>query len=387
MRILFLAPQPFYQERGTPIAVKALLELLARRGEEVDVLTYHLGENVDLDRVSIQRTPNIPFIRSIRPGFSPVKLLCDGFLFVKALWTAGKRQHQLVYAVEEAVYIALILKILFRLPYVYDMDSSLPQQLMEKYGFLRVFGPIFNWFEGLAVNHATAVVPVCDALVNLARQYRPQYVTALYDVPILYEEGDTPIEDVRQQLGLSGTVAMYVGNLESYQGIDLLLESFVPIARKSASLHLVVIGGSSADIEKYQDKARRLGIEFHVHFMGPKPVQQLAGYLAQADILVSSRIRGENTPMKIYSYLASGKPILATDLRTHTQVLTEHVSMLITPTPECLAEGLLCLANNRALGLQLGEAGKQLVESKYNYAAFANTVSTLMTHVATAIGY
>ena len=49
------------------------------------------------------------------------------------------------------------------------------------------------------------------------------------------------------------------------------------------------------------------------------------------DILVSPRIRGTNTPLKIYSYLRSGKPIVATDLLTHTQVLSPDVARLVAP--------------------------------------------------------
>jgi len=50
MRILFLAPHPFYQDRGTPIAVNLMLQALSERGEEVDVLTYHEGRNVSYEK-------------------------------------------------------------------------------------------------------------------------------------------------------------------------------------------------------------------------------------------------------------------------------------------------------------------------------------------------
>lgn len=78
-----------------------------------------------------------------------------------------------------------------------------------------------------------------------------------------------------------------------------------------------------------------------MHFLGAQPVALLSAvYLAQADILVSPRSKGSNTPMKLYSYLASGKPILATNLWTHTQVLTAASAVLTEPRPR--ASPMVC---------------------------------------------
>ena len=60
----------------------------------------------------------------------------------------------------------------------------------------------------------------------------------------------------------------------------------------------------------------------------------LASLLAQADVLVSPRTRGNNTPMKIYSYLDAGRAVLATDLPTHTQVLTPECARLAPADPD-----------------------------------------------------
>ena len=56
--------------------------------------------------------------------------------------------------------------------------------------------------------------------------------------------------------------------------------------------------------------------------------------MAQADVLVSPRTKGANTPMKVYSYLDSGVAVLATRLPTHTQVMNDETALLAEPTPE-----------------------------------------------------
>ena len=184
MNILLLAPQPFYQDRGTPIAVDRMLQILSERHDQVDVVTYHEGWEVQHDRITIHRILSIPFVRNIRPGLSWKKLVCDMFVFFTALRLASRNHYQVIHAVEESVFIALVLKWLFKIPYVYDMDSSLAQQLVEKHPSLSPFTRLFNFFEGLAVRNAKAVVPVCAALAESIEKYHPEKIVILWDCPL-----------------------------------------------------------------------------------------------------------------------------------------------------------------------------------------------------------
>jgi len=385
MKILLLAPQPFYQERGTPIAIKLLLEVLSRRGDQVDVITFHEGTDVSLPGVTLHRIPALPFLKNIRPGFSPKKLLCDALMLPQALRMAARGGYDYVHAVEEAAFIAYALQRLYKIPYLYDMDSSLSAQLTEKIGALKPLLPIFRHLEGIMIRGAEAVVPVCDALRDAAARSGAKKIAVLYDVPIPAEVCAVPVIDIRTRHGLNGLIAMYVGNLESYQGIDLLLESFWLATQDNAHLDLVIIGGKPADIAHYTSISRDLGIAGRVHFLGAQPVALLSAYLAQADILVSPRSKGSNTPMKLYSYLASGKPILATNLWTHTQVLTEASAVLTDPRPRAYADGLLCLARDAAVRGQIGAAGQHLIATKYNYETFYKTFTVLLAELVNRV--
>jgi len=187
VRVLLLAPQPFYDDRGTPIAVALVLKVLSERGARVDVVTYHEGRDVAFARVTLHRIPRLRFVRGIRPGFSWKKLLCDVFVAARALRLAARGRYDVVHAVEESVFIALLLKWLFRIPYVYDMDSSLPQQLAERRPLLRPALPALAACERLALRQAAAVVPVCEALASVARQARARKIVLLPDVSLLDE--------------------------------------------------------------------------------------------------------------------------------------------------------------------------------------------------------
>jgi glycosyltransferase involved in cell wall biosynthesis len=183
---------------------------------------------------------------------------------------------------------------------------------------------------------------------------------------------------VKEQLGIDGFVVMYAGNLEPYQGIDLLLQSFALAITKEKRADLVIIGGDAQGIEKYQGRSRQLGISRRVHFLGPQPLELLPAFLSEADILVSSRTKGSNTPMKVFPYLLSGKPVLATDLPTHTQVLDNNVAMLAEPSPAAFSEALLRLIRDEDTRNSLGMAGKKLAEERFSYAAFRGKVNAFL---------
>lgn len=187
MKILFLAPHPFYQDRGSPIANATILKLLPERGNEVNVVTYAEGREIFYPQVKLYRTPDLVFLRNIKPGFSWKKIICDIFLFFQARRLILSQHYDLVHAVEKLVFIALVFKVLFKIPYVYDMDSSLVEQLSEKYNFINYFAPILRFFERTAVRNAKVVLPVCEALAAYIQKYQPQKVVVLSDVSLLQQ--------------------------------------------------------------------------------------------------------------------------------------------------------------------------------------------------------
>lgn len=378
MRVLLLAPQPFYQERGTPIAVRMLAQTLCQAGHSVDLLTYHLGDDVSVPGLQILRIPSLRFIKRIPIGFSFAKLVCDCFLFASLVRYLLRERYDVIHAGEESVYFALTTRFLHRARVVYDMDSSMPDQLLEKWKGLRLLSYPLYVMERLAIKRSDVVVPVCQQLADRVYEFKSKdKVVLLEDCALSLEDKSAePIDRIRTLLDTKGILALYVGNLEHYQGVDLLLAGIAEIDTR-VDMHLVLIGGGPAELELYQDRVHNLGISKRVHLLGPRPVSQLGEYLVQADILVSPRLKGVNTPMKIFSYLASGRSIIATNIPSHSQVLDSSCALLVDPTPAAMAQGLSRLAADAALREGLGKMGQSLSRSRYSLARFQTTVNEL----------
>jgi len=383
MRVLALAPHPFYIDRGSPIDFDLLLRALSNRGEEVEAIVYSVGEDREYLNVRIHRTRAPRWLGLTPPGFSLRKLLNDILVFVEARRLIRTSSFDVIHAVEETVFLAMIFKALYKLPYIYDMDSSISQQMVEQLPILRPLRSLLDWCEKRAISGSIAVAPVCNALADLASRRGAEYVVTLHDISQLSPAHDNELSDLRKELGSDGVFILYVGNLAPYQGVDLLFEGFALAARKDPTLHLGIAGGSPKRINQYEEMANRLRISDRSHFLGPWPAANLGTLLRSADILAAPRIRGINTPMKIFPYLHSGKAVLATDLPTHNQLLDSSVAYLAPPTADGFANGILVLAHDSDLRHQLGAAGQEFVEENHTFDAHQTRVNRLYEWVQT----
>ena len=387
MKILLLAPHPFYQERGTPIAVDLLVRKLSDRGDHVDILTFHEGEDKHYKNVIIHRINPIISIKGITPGFSAKKLYCDLILFFKMISMLNKHSYDIVHAVEESATLAMLYKPFSKVPYIYDMDSVITQQLLEKSDKFKAVAPLVRFFEAKTIQYSSAVVAVCQAIADYAYKYKHDNVYLLKDVSLISNEPDDHknIDELRRYVADDMKIGLYIGNLESYQGIDLLIDALCEYRKRSDDICLLIIGGKAPDIEHYKTKAEKLGLSEKIKFLGPRPISDMQAYMSQADFLLSPRVKGINTPMKVYSYLGSGVPVLATALPTHTQVMNEDIAFLSAANARQFANTMLELVSNPQLAQQKSKMAKDFIQVNHSLEAFARQVDTIYDAVTKSI--
>jgi glycosyltransferase involved in cell wall biosynthesis len=104
------------------------------------------------------------------------------------------------------------------------------------------------------------------------------------------------------------------------------------------------------------------------------PPSAIPSYIAAADIIVSPRSRGTNTPLKIYGYMRSGKPILASNRHTHTQTLDSTTSYLVEPSASGIAEGMNVLLSHPELGRSLVAKARRVADEQYSEQVYMQKV-------------
>jgi glycosyltransferase involved in cell wall biosynthesis len=373
---VFLAPQPFFEVRGTPLAVLSMVRALTERGHAVDLLSYPQGDSVELSGLRHLRSLRLPVGR-VKAGPSLAKLLLDIPFMAQAGWRMLRGRYDVVHAVEEAAHLAAPLARLLRLPFVMDIDSSTPDQLRES-GFARR-GPLL-WFaevlEAHALRRAAAVITVCQSLTDSVRARVQGIPVFQVEDPPLVDTTSAPdasaLASLRSELDLLPLpVLLYSGNFEPYQGVELLIDA----AAGLPEAQLVLMGGEPREIEELRRRATASGAVERCRFAGKRPPSELPVFLALADLVVSPRCRGVNTPFKIYTYLASGKPLVATRIPTHTQLLDESTAFLVEPTAEGLASGIRQALSAPEEATARAARGRQLIEREYSKSRYGEKVA------------
>src|SRR4051812_2716433 len=129
VRILMIAPEPFFEPRGTPFSEFHRIRALTALGHEVDLVTYPFGQDVSLPGLRVFRSVRPPFLTDVKIGPSLAKLPLDAFLTLASIRRALSERYDAVHSHEEGGVIGALLAMALRVPHLYDMHSSLPQQL------------------------------------------------------------------------------------------------------------------------------------------------------------------------------------------------------------------------------------------------------------------
>jgi glycosyltransferase involved in cell wall biosynthesis len=355
---------------------------MAAQGVEIDLLTYGEGSDVDVEGVRIVRTPRFRILGSVRAGPSLLKLWLDVFILVWCVALLLRRRYAFVHAHEESVFFLTLLRPLFGFKLIYDMHSSLPQQL-ENFAFTRSRALIglFRWFEDRALRTSDVVITICPSLQEHALARMPDGQKHILIENSLFDEvrlvigsashgpPTRALTDWRASLEGCRTVA-YAGTFERYQGLDLLIEAFARIRETCPDVRLLLIGGTTSQVEELRALSRRLGVDAETLFTSRLPQEVARSLMRSAAVVVSPRSAGTNTPLKIYEILAGDVPLVATRIPSHTQILDESVCFLAEPTSAGLASALRAALDEPADAAERVSAARELYRRAYSRDAY-----------------
>ena len=326
LRILMLAPTPYFADRGCHVRIFEEARTLIRQGCDVRILTYHIGR--DMDGIPTERIPNIPWYRRLSAGPSWQKPLLDILLLFKVLSVARSFRPRILHAhLHEGACIALLLRPLLGIPLVMDFQGSLTTECRD-HGFFRAGSLLERLF---AVVERT-VNRYADAIITSSTQGADQLVmewgVPAQRVSAVIDGVDTERfyphsrREARRRLGIDETIPLvvYLGVLNSYQGVDLLLESVRILKGRGASVRFLIMGYPE---EVYRERARSMGLDDMLTFTGRIDYDQAALYLSAGDLAVSPKLSLSEANGKLFNYMACGLPTLVFDTPVNREILAD----------------------------------------------------------------
>lgn len=394
MKALVISPQPFFSPRGTPFSVYYRTMITSEQGVDIDLLTYGEGQDVDLPGVTIIRIPRFKFLGNVKIGPSFLKLFLDVFIFIWTFKLLCRNRYDFVHAHEEAIFFCSFLKPFFKFKLLYDMHSSLPQQLINfQFTTLDFLIKLFEKLEKFSIKRSDAVITICPDLSNYVKTVIDDQTKEFLIENSIFDsvkscnttdhtKTDQEKWDVIEAVFSSGkSIVVYTGTLETYQGIEMALNAFKEVVNLRKDVKLLIVGGSDRQVKFYSKLSKEIGVADSVKFVGLVSKDIAIECTNSATVLISPRIKGTNTPLKIYEQIASGTPLVATKIYSHTQVLNEDVAFLAEPDASDFAVKIVEALENIAKSKRIAEKAKQLYDTRYSRMAYIDKIRQLISRL------
>jgi glycosyltransferase involved in cell wall biosynthesis len=379
-RVLVVVPQPFYSDRGSPIALRQVVRGYLELDQEVDVVTFPLGENFEARGLRFFRAANPFRIRSVPVGFSIRKVLLDITLTLEMRKRLRSGSYTLVHALEESVFPAAWFAKAAGVPLLYDMHSRLSDGLRGVPGLRR--GPLRRL--ALRLEHwlfrTAGTIVASKGLAAEVLDVHPTVKVFEWQFSGTLDEatGPTPSE-IREDLDIpSGSpVVLYSGTFTRYQGIDLFLEAAAVATSRVPDATFLLVGSEPKEERAVRETVARLKLEEKVRIVPRQPRTTMHAWYAAADVLASPRISGENVPLKVFDYLAANRPIVATDIPTHRTVLDETTSLLAPPDSVEFGNAIARVLEEPELAERLREGAAGYARQHLGWSSFVETLQEI----------
>lgn len=365
MKILMIAPTPFFSDRGCHVRIFEETKVLQKHKHKVTICTYHNGE--DIPGITTSRITNIPWYKKSEAGPSFHKIYLDIILLFHTLKIAKKMKPDIIHAhLHEGCLIGYFIKKMIRKPLIFDYQGSLSDEMMSHGYFTnsKMIYKIIQLFEKKINNSADLIVTSSQKMAQNLQENGKIPKNKIFftldgvDTDIFIPDNTTEILREKLQLPKNKKIIVYLGLLNEYQGIDCLLKSIVSILKHRTDIHFLIMGFPNQ--ARYENIAKQLKINDHVTFTGRISYFEAPRYLALGDLAVSPKLSITEANGKLYNYMACGLPAVVFDSPTNREILGDlGIYAKIFGNPESFAEAMEFGLNNenilRVLGQKLRE--------------------------------
>ena len=366
VRLTYIANARLPTEKAHGLQIVRMCEAFEQVGATVTLLhpTRHQPgslqgveplEHYDVERrFMIHRLPNIDVVRA--ESWLPAQVYTAAFFIHSSLWAA--------YAVSRAT--ALVASDVF---FTRDISVAAALQRRGLPTVLELHQAPARW--SLRVLRRVARHPSLRVLVTMTHALGEVLASQGIAMPrslVLHDGVDLARHRAARPEGLGRDgrpVVLYTGHLFPEKGIDTLVEA----ARRLPRASVMIAGGMPRDVNGWRARIAREGPE-NVEFLGYLAPERIAGLQKGADVLVlpnSGRHRHSSlytSPMKLFEYMAAGRPIVASDVPAIREVLTHEANAWLTPPDDAqaLARAIESMLNDRPIAVRLARQAELDVE-------------------------
>lgn len=372
LKILVIAPTPFFSDRGTHIRILEEALALQKRGHSVTIATYHIGSELPKSletKIDVRRIRRwIFWYKKLEAGPDWQKIMLNLMLIRKAFYLARTWKPDIIHGhLHEGALIGWIVqKLLFwrKIKLVADFHGSLTQEMTShnylRAGILRkIFEMIERWIDKLG---DAAAASSWDNAQEISRIRKNQVFTLLDGTRLAMFDGLPEVSELRKiyNIPLDKVVVVYTGALISNKGIKLLLDAVPLVCEKYEEAHFVIAGFPADQIAEY---TKQEVFMTHATIISPLPYFDLPKILKMSDIGIDpkqSEVRQASG--KTLQYMGAGLPIVCLDTPNNREYLGDGGTYARSATPQGLAKAIGELIISPTLRAERGAINRERVK-------------------------
>ncbi len=249
----------------------------------------------------------------------------------------------------------------------------------EKLNSIKII--FFGYFGIFIIKKADAIIAVTPGIKN----YLIDHGVDKTKIWVIKNGANTelfkPIEDsnvlkeLKNGLHINNDekVVLFVGYLAPWQGVEYLLRAAPLIIKENSKIKFVIVGNGALRV-KLESLSKELGIGQNVLFTGAIHYDKVPLYLNISDvcIVLKRKMRSGYSPLKLYEYMACGKPVIATNTEGFEILEQYNAGILVNPEDsEELSNAIVELLQNKQLREQMGANGRKLVVREHSWENIA----------------
>lgn len=386
MKILYITLENLSLHKGSVVHVREIIAGLRKLGHQVGLIACSWVKFEKADYFyNLHRTLGI----KKQPYF-----ISSFFLFICLLKILPR--YNIIYARDyHTVIIALIPRIIFKKKLVFEINglANEEQKLKIDSFFNRILCSLIRRAERMATRYSDRIVSVTPQIASyLVRHFycpagKVEVIHNGVNTKIFHPIGnEASLLHWKEKLGISQEemVVAFIGNMAPWQGVEYLIQVVPLLIPRIENIKFMIIGDGILK-KKFEAEVNRLGLSRHFLFTGMVRYKQIPLYINIADICVTlkKRLKSGYSPIKLYEYMACGKPVIASRVEGLEFIETEGTGRLIEPGDlKDLKEALLDLLTAPEKRVDMGQRGLKIVQERFTWDSRASKIEKILKELA-----
>lgn len=374
MKILVIAPTPFFADRGTHIRILEEALALEKIGHKITIATYHIGKNIDRSietKIDVRRIRRWLFwYKKLEAGPDWQKIILDLMLIRKVFYLARTQKPDIIHGhLHEGALIGFIVqKILFwrKIKLIVDFHGSLTKEMVS-HSYLSggILKSIFKRIEWKIDNIGDfAITSSFENTQDILKIRKDKKVETILDGANLdYYKNIPDKATLKKEYEFSEDkiIVTYTGAMIPNKGTDYLFNAILKVLNKNKKIFFILGGFPFEEAEKF---IKKNNLEENIRLISPLDYFELPKILSISDIGIDPKDSSTNQASgKILQYMAAGLPVVCFDRDNNRKYLGSGGQYAKEISSESIADAILDLCCNLDKIKFMGEFNRQQIKN------------------------